>query len=113
MVIRKEQEDVLRRSRWEDFENRMFANAREFFPTQAADEEEARALVHRGVARAMGYGFVSERDICLFLNLLFSFGPDADTTKPWAAAILNYSLLPDPAQKAEWLQVSAEAYLED
>ncbi len=42
------------------------------------DADELESLIDKGHARAVAYGFMSERGVCKFLNLMFTFGRDFD-----------------------------------
>ena len=71
----------------------MLMHLRKFFPDSVAavDEEGARRLIRTGIARSATYSIVSERDVCLFIDLMFALGPgfDSDNSMPWASAILR------------------------
>lgn len=90
-TIRREQLLAMGGLRLEDFEVRALAHVRKFFPEpcRSLGERGTRDLVRRGIERARGYGFTSERDLCKYLNLIFTFGEEFDTRLPWAASILR------------------------
>jgi hypothetical protein len=113
MIIRNEQMQALERAQQQRFENRMLAHVRKFFPEVCADDQRARSLLKRGIERARFYGFRTERDICLYLNFHFCYGPEADKELPWAAAILDDSLSLNPSARADWLQQAGEEHLPD
>ena len=111
LVIRKEQMEVLSHYVLKGFEDRMVEHLNEFFPDQCETlgEPDVREAVQYGIDRAGSYGITSERDVCKYLNLMFTFGRDFDVDPrlPWAAAILNAGDVTDPTRKIERLYTEA------
>ena len=98
LILRREQIQAFEDFLLKQFEDRTLAHLREFFPDQcnALDEPQLREGIRSGIRRAEGYGFSSKRDLCKYLNLMFTFGRvfDTDPELPWAAKILNLQGLP-------------------
>lgn len=46
---------------------------------------EIHDFVSVGITKAESYGFVSERETCKYIDLMFMFGPDFDCAEPWAS----------------------------
>jgi hypothetical protein len=90
-MIRREQLLAMGGLRREAFEVRALAHVWRFFPEpcRSLGELGTRELVRRGIERARGHGFTSERDLCKYLNLVFAFGEDFGSRLPWAASILR------------------------
>lgn len=82
------------------FEARALVHLRRFFPAQceALGEAETREVLALGVARAASYGFVTEVEVCKYLNLMFSFGREFDTQQGWARTLLRASSRGDEAR---------------
>jgi hypothetical protein len=51
-------------------------------------DDDLRALVRHGIARARSYGVVAERDVLKYLGLMAAFGRDFDELE-WAAPTLR------------------------
>ena len=75
--------------RWEDT---MVVHLETFFPetTQELGPEGVLHAIELGVKKAARYDIRSERDVCKFLNFMFTFGFDFDLDPelPWAHEIL-------------------------
>lgn len=50
---------------------------------------KTRELVLSGINRARAYHLNSEQQVCTYIDLVFTFGPDFDERQPWAAVILK------------------------
>ncbi|MHC4557344.1 MAG: hypothetical protein ACYTFW_09275 [Planctomycetota bacterium] len=106
--IRKEQNDELAKVQLKKFEDRMVVHLNKFFPEECEmlGDECTRQAIRQAHERAVGYGIVSERDVCMYTDVMFAFGRDFDKSRklPWAARILNdESLKDEPSEKAERL----------
>jgi hypothetical protein len=93
----------------------MQSHLSEHFPDHchALGQEGVRRAIEAGIERAGQYGMVSERDVCKFIDLQFSFGHsfDSDGTHPWATAVLANPEIHNPTTKIEELMDEAHAYL--
>jgi len=96
LTIRTEQLNALREASVRDFERRMVVHLRKFFPEQcdSLGEDGAKLAVRHGIERAAAYNIRIERQVCKYIDVMFSFGRDFDTDAklPWASLILT-----DPA----------------
>jgi len=93
------------------FENRMVDHVGQFFPRHLAvlGEPAIRAVIRLGVTRGEAYGFDTEHDLCLYINLMLLLGSlfDEDPQLAWADAILHDTSIPDGAARAERLHDEA------
>lgn len=92
LTIRKEQNQKLAEIGKITFEDRMITHIQEHFPShyEALGEEKCRELIGYGIERGEPHEFVSERNVCKFIDLMLCFGVEFDTDgkQPWASAIL-------------------------
>ena len=93
LVIRDDQIEAINRLTMKNFEDRMVSHLKEFFPEdcQQLGETQVRETIRHGVQQASKYEVVTERDVCKYVDLLFTFGRDFDKDPqlPWAKRILN------------------------
>lgn len=93
------------------FEDDMVRHAGRFFSDRCAQlgEDGVRAMIRGAIERAARYRIVSERGVCLYLNLMFVFGRelDRDPELPWAGRILNDPSIPYAAQRIDALYEEA------
>jgi hypothetical protein len=91
--IRAEQVDAFRVAAVRSYEDRVAAHVERCFPQEFGDlgDLKVRRIIREGISRASNYGIVSERDVCLFIDLMVELGPNFDTDAefPWASAILQ------------------------
>lgn len=115
LVIRETQMTVLEQAAVRTFESRMLEHLKEFFPKhcEILGEEQARRVIRLGIERAEQYGLASERDIHLYVGLMFMLGSyfDQDPQLPWAAKILTDENIVYPSHRADQLHNRAMAYL--
>lgn len=115
LVIRETQVTVLEQAVLRTFESRLLEHLKEFFPKhcEILGEEQVRKVIRLGIERAKQYGLVSERDIHLYLGLMFMLGSyfDQDPQLPWAAKILTDENIVYPNHRADQLHNRAMAYL--
>jgi hypothetical protein len=93
LLIRAPQLQALAAVREAGFRLRLAAHVRERFTAEstalgAAGGDEA---IQRALDKGASHGFVTERDLCRFVDLAFLFGHDFDTDPalPWASALLS------------------------
>ncbi len=107
LTIRKEQTAVFEDASRLDFENRMMAHIKKFFPEHyaALAEEKTRQLIQFAIERAETHGIVNERDVCKFTDLMIAFGPgfEQDPKCPWAAKILTDPAVTTPSKRVDKL----------
>ncbi len=93
LTFRQRQLDAFQRDMTDSYEIRLAAHLERYFPERcrALGPDEVFETIRHGVRRAQGHGFVSERDICKYLNLMFTLGRDFDVDPrwPWAGRILD------------------------
>ena len=96
LIVRSAQVEALAASAQRDFEERLTAHLKRFFPRPCAvlGEGGLRQLCRDGITRARTYGLRSERDLCKYLNLMLVFGHAFDREQPWAAEILQLGSAP-------------------
>ncbi len=101
--IRKEQLDALSQASLKSYEERMVTHLTKFFSPQclALGEARTREAIYYGILRAKTYGVVSERDVCIYIDLMFAFGRDFDKDPNYssAAQILTDKTIPDPTAR--------------
>jgi len=86
-----------------------------YFPAHAAlGEPQIRRVIDHAVARAQLHGFTSERNICLYLDLVLMLGADLDVDPqiPWAAEILADPGFTHPTLRIDHLTNTALTHLE-
>ena len=112
LVIRAVQMDLLRQTRWREFEAAARRHCEEHFPEvcQAFGPAETTAAVQAGLQKALAFGFEDAAHLLKFLNLTFTFGSDFDQL-PWAREIFDE---PDylPGTRIELLCAVAAQQLE-
>lgn len=93
MKLRKKNMEGLSEGARQGFEDRMVAHLAELFTDQSRKlgETGVRQKICEGIERASGYDIGIERDVCIYIELMFAFGRDFDSDPccPWAGAILN------------------------
>lgn len=91
LKINQQQIDSLGVARLADFERRMVMHVQQYFPALVGKIGEGRILegLRAVMERAREYGLVSEKQICLFFDLVLIFGWDFDRRLGWARQILT------------------------
>ena len=93
LVIRQEQMQVFRKYMLEGFERRMLDYLAGRFPEVCPPENEkaVRESVRKGIERAKTYGITIEYDVARYVELMFLFSEDFDTSPDtsWAMPILK------------------------
>ena len=80
-----------------NFPARMAAHLRNYFPGYCRDlgSRMTRQAVFEGIEKAAQYDITGDRAVCLFIDLLFAFGPEFDLEEEysWTHEILrDYTL---------------------
>lgn len=92
LIIRKEQDEKLAQVHLAVFEDRMIAHINMHFPShyEALGEENCRELIRFGIERGATHDFVSERNVCKYIDLMLCFSVefDIDPKQEWASKIL-------------------------
>jgi hypothetical protein len=100
LVIRTQQLRIFELRKSSEFEQRLIQHCRRFFPRAAAAlGPRLLGAVRESLDEASRYGFKDERDLCKYINIVFTFGRQFDRSPliPWAAEVLS-SALPGPAK---------------
>jgi len=110
--VRKEQMQAFEQVALKRIEDSMVEHLRKFFPDECEllGEDGTRQTIRYGLKRAGEYGIISERDVCIYTDVMFAFGRDFDSDHqfPWAAQILNdESLKNRPSEKIDKLYEAA------
>lgn len=110
LKLRAEQMEALRAVKLHAFADRLLVHAKHYFPSacRALGEDGTRAHISHAIERARVYDLSTERDLCKYLNLTFSFGRDFDTDPghAWMGAILR-ERDSDPSHKLNRLYKTA------
>jgi len=114
--IRGQQYEELGKIALKRFEDNMVEHIKEFFPKYYEIHKEPliRKVILYAVDRAESYDMVTERDVCLYINLVFLLGSrfDIDPQLPWAAAILNDETITDSVTRIDKLHDKGMEYLD-
>ena len=105
LQINSYQESVFDQSTLADYIQRMLIHVEQFFPEEYAElgEENTRLLITKCIEQAKAYELVSERDVCLFIDLWVVFGEYFETTTEyhWASEMLSDEDTPDPSMRID------------
>ena len=116
LTIRREQLHLLEQTGEAALEARMAAHVAKFFPVQARalGPERLIQVVRDGRHRAARYGLVREREVFLFLDLMFalSFHFDEHPKAPWARRILTNTSM-TTTQRMERLLRTTRCFFEN
>ena len=112
--LRPDQLAALQPAAVDSFDDRVADHLRQFFPEQCQNlgADGLKEAIDYGIHRAAAYRIELERDICVFLELMFTFGVDFDRQVSWAATILNDPAILDPSQKIEKLFQEAARHVQ-
>lgn len=93
LMIREEQMAVFEQAVVKNFASRVYEHLQKFFPEhcQNLKADQVRKVIRLGLARAEHYQLVSERDVYLYVSLMFLLGSyfDEDPQLPWVADLLK------------------------
>lgn len=93
LLIEQSQIDALKRVPIARFEQQMCEHVHTYFPNHCriAGDQAVKILVSHATVQAQSYGFITQRDCCLYLTSMFMLGThfDIDPMYPWVAAYLN------------------------
>lgn len=115
LVMREAQLLVFKGEAESGFQQRVADHLRHHFPDDCAElgAEGLQEVIQHGMDRATLHGLQVERDVCLFLGLMFLFGPelDEDPEVPWVGRILRDERLDTPKKRIDALWAEAEKQL--
>jgi len=93
LMIREEQMAVFEQAAVKNFASRVYEHLQKFFPEccQHLGADQVREAVRLGLDRAEHYQLISERDVYLYVSLMFLLGSsfDEDPQLPWVAELLK------------------------
>lgn len=111
LKIREEQMTTFRTAAFRRFEDDMVEHVKEFFPNhyRIAGEPIVRNVIQYGIERSQIYDFTTERDMCLYITVMFMLGSNFDTDFffPWALEILKDKSESDPSVRSDKLADAA------
>jgi hypothetical protein len=101
LKLRAEQIRVLNEHAEKQFEARALEHVNRVFPAElqqlcaGGSDQPARRRIRLGVRKAAFYRVVQERDVLLFIDLMFGIGPDFDqqAESAWITEILEHDTL--------------------
>lgn len=116
LKIRKEQDEELGKIALKRFEDSMVEHIKEFFPKyyEVHGESLIREIIQYAVQHAGNYDFVTERDVCLYINLVLLLGSNFDIDKQlfWAEEILKDENITSSATRIDRLYDKAMEYFD-
>ena len=116
LKIRCKQIEVFKIEATNHFEDDMVAHIRQFFPNHfgMAGQSVVRDVVRYGIQRSNTYGFVTQRNMCLYITVMAMLGSnfDKDFFFPWVPSILNDGNSP-ASTRAERLADVALCYMKE
>lgn len=116
LKIQEEQYEELGKITLKSFEDSMVEHIKEIFPEQyeILGEPAIRCVIQYGVEQAENYEFITERDVCLYINTMFMLGGnfDTDLQLPWAADILKDETITDSVARVDALCEKTLEYLD-
>lgn len=93
LLIEQSQVDALKQTLSARFELQMLEHVQTYFPNHCriAGNQAIKQLVTHGMVQAQSYGFVTQRDCCLYLTSMFMLGThfDVDPMYPWVTAYMD------------------------
>lgn len=116
MVIQvyNKQMDTMRKVVEQGFINEMSAHVKQFFPDYCSKFEGGglQAYCENTIEKAASFGYETERDIFLFLNVMVLLGPnfDSDPSLEWAQEILKNEIA-EPEYNLEELADAASRWV--
>jgi hypothetical protein len=99
--------EVFSKAALKNFEDRMLVHLTELFPRPCGrlGEKNTREVILQGIAKAREHGIVSERDVCIYIDIMVEFGNDfdCDPALPWASQILKDPNIKGPTYRINCL----------
>jgi hypothetical protein len=116
LVIRQRQIVGLETLARRRFEDSLVEHIATYFPNLARmlGEPRVRHVIDYGLARARLHGFTSERNLCLYLDLMLMLGSnfDVDPQLPWATQILTDPVSEHPTLRIDRLTNAAMDHMD-
>ena len=113
MIVRKAQIESIEGQAREQFVQFMQNHLNEHFPDhcKALGRQGVSEAIESGIARAEEHSMISERDVCKFIDLQFSFGQSFDS-EHWARGVFSDPEIRNASTRIDALMDRAEAYLD-
>ena len=91
LIIRNTQLQVFGEQQSTQFIDAVFSHLERCFPgkLETLGEARARDVIRRGIDRAKGHGFTTQRLVCRFIDLTLVLGVEFDKDLHWAVEILQ------------------------
>ncbi|HIJ70408.1 MAG TPA: hypothetical protein HPP87_03490 [Planctomycetes bacterium] len=116
LKIRKEQYEELAKVALKQFENTMVEHIQAHFPkpAQISGEKAVRTTIQYGFERSKTYGFKTEHEVCLYIDLMIILGSGFDTEPqlPWISQLLKSEDFSNASKKIEALYDKVLEYLD-
>lgn len=91
--IKSDQLEQLGQPTYDSFKSKLVIHVHKHFPKECKTMTEAGTLetVQYGLQKARAYGFTKERSVTKFINLMFVFGRDFDSSEEhlWSSETLH------------------------
>lgn len=91
-VLKNQQIEVYKEIALKNFEDKMLNHIKEFFPNHfnMIPEDCIREIIQLGYEKAKGYGFTTQRNVCLYINIMLVVGSnfDVDPMYSWVSTHL-------------------------
>ncbi|NJO18601.1 MAG: hypothetical protein HC877_23610 [Thioploca sp.] len=98
------------------FEDKMLEHIKTYFSNhwRVIGELQLRKVIQYSVKQANQYDLTTQREVCLYLNLMLLLGSDFDTDiqLPWAKEVLKEKTIIDPSVRIEQLYDVAMDHLD-
>ncbi|MCW8090316.1 hypothetical protein [Alteromonas sp. ASW11-130] len=113
LEMKSKQIDAFKQSARRSFEKQMYSHVDRYFPDhcRVAGENAIRTTISFGINQAEKYGFITKRNGCLYITVMFMLGPHFDTD-PCCAFLTTF--LEDnssPSERASQLADHAQSFL--
>ena len=116
LVIRQSQMEVFARASTDGYVETLSEHFRQCLPEHfaALGADGTREAIHYGIGRARTHGLTTDRNVTIYVRLMFLFGRDydTDTRLPWVGAALHHSGSASEHVRIERLAQAAHAYLQ-
>lgn len=116
LVVRSAQIESFGQDLHRRFEDQLCRHVQQHFPAecQQLGAEGTGVTVRHGVETARSYGITDQRDLAVYLDVMFTYGRDFDHDPrlPWAAATLNDPDFGTGTDKVEFLLEASLKHLE-
>lgn len=116
LVIRRSQLNALGNVPLREYETQLVHHFARFYPRECrlAGSLQVQKLVSMGIQRALGHGYVAQREASLYINLMIILGCDFDLDPqiPWAARQIDDKGIHGRFRRIQKVHQSAVRYLD-